>query len=66
MRLIEQNLPAGLKVAEQRILKLKPEYEVPFILFLEGLSFGEVAVKLGLPVQEVKEKIFTARRILTK
>lgn len=45
---------------------LKHETELPLMMFLEGYSFQVIAIKLNLPVDTVKKKIFLARRELTK
>jgi DNA-directed RNA polymerase specialized sigma24 family protein len=45
---------------------LNHEIELPIMMFLEGYSFQEIAIKLNLPVGTVKKKIFLARKELIK
>ena len=45
---------------------LKQEIELPLMMFLEGFSFNEIAIKLNLSVDTIKKKIFLARKELTK
>ncbi|MBK6285778.1 MAG: hypothetical protein IPF54_26680 [Draconibacterium sp.] len=35
-------------------------------MFIEGNSFQEIAIKLNLPVDTVKKRIFSARKMLIK
>jgi RNA polymerase sigma-70 factor (ECF subfamily) len=50
----------------KRSYGLKHEIELPFIMFLEGFSFYEIAIKLNLPVDTIRKKVFLARKELIK
>ncbi|GET24427.1 RNA polymerase sigma factor [Prolixibacter sp. NT017] len=49
----------------QCIDSLPDEYRVPFIMFLNGSKFIEIAQKLDLPVDTIKRSIFLSRVTLT-
>ena len=44
---------------------LKPEFKVPFNMFMEGFHYDEIAEELGIPMGTVKRRIFHARRKLS-
>jgi RNA polymerase sigma-70 factor (ECF subfamily) len=44
---------------------LKPEFKVPFKMFLEGYHYDEIADELAIPMGTVKSRIFHARRKLS-
>ena len=44
---------------------LKPEFKVPFSMFMEGFHYDEIAEELGIPMGTVKSRIFHARRKLS-
>jgi RNA polymerase sigma-70 factor (ECF subfamily) len=44
---------------------LKPEFKVPFKMFLEGYHYDEIADELSIPMGTVKSRIFHARRKLS-
>ena len=44
---------------------LKPEFKVPFNMFMEGFHYDEIAEELGIPMGTVKSRIFHARRKLS-
>ncbi|QZE15674.1 RNA polymerase sigma factor [Halosquirtibacter laminarini] len=56
--------------AEKEILKniyrLDKEFREPFVMFLNGFKYKEIAVKLGLPLGTVKSRIFFTRKKLEK
>jgi len=43
------------------INKLKDEYRMPLLRFVEGFKYNEIAEELNLPIGTVKSRIFTAR-----
>jgi RNA polymerase sigma-70 factor (ECF subfamily) len=43
------------------INKLKDEYKIPLLRFIEGFKYNEIADELHLPIGTVKSRIFTAR-----
>jgi RNA polymerase sigma-70 factor, ECF subfamily len=55
-------------INEQDILAaidgLKPEFKVPFTMFLDGFHYDEIAEELGIPMGTVKSRIFHARKKL--
>ena len=51
---------------EDSDIQMKKEIEIPFRMFIEGNSFQEIAIKLNLPVDTVKKRIFSARKMLIK
>jgi len=55
-------------INEQDILstieELKPEFKVPFKMFMEGYHYDEISEELSIPMGTVKSRIFHARRKL--
>ncbi|MDA0912432.1 MAG: sigma-70 family RNA polymerase sigma factor [Bacteroidetes bacterium] len=45
--------------------ELKPEFRVPFKMFLDGFHYDEIAGELDIPMGTVKSRIFHARRKLS-
>lgn len=43
---------------------LKPEFRVPFNMFVEGFHYDEIAAHLDIPMGTVKSRIFHARKKL--
>ena len=54
----EQDIPGEID-------NLKPEFKVPFNMFMEGFHYDEIAEELGIPMGTVKSRIFHARRKLS-
>ncbi|MDC1105913.1 sigma-70 family RNA polymerase sigma factor [Prolixibacteraceae bacterium] len=56
--------------AEKEILnniyRLDKEFREPFLMFLNGFKYKEIASKLGLPLGTVKSRIFFTRKKLEK
>jgi RNA polymerase sigma-70 factor (ECF subfamily) len=48
----------------EQIRYLPPMYRTPFMLYVDGYKYEEIAEKLGIPVGTVKSRIFTARERL--
>ena len=48
----------------EQIRYLPPMYRTPFMLYVEGYKYEEIAEILGIPVGTVKSRIFTARERL--
>ena len=48
----------------EQIRYLPPMYRTPFMLYVEGYKYEEIAEMLGIPVGTVKSRIFTARERL--
>jgi len=46
--------------------KLPPNYYLPFIKYMEGFRYSEIAIELDIPIGTVKTRIHVARRILKK
>ena len=68
-----ENVEADLAAAdrktlvEQALQKLPPAQRVPLVLFhLEGLSYEDIAAKLGVSLGKVKTDIFRGRETLRK
>ncbi len=54
-------------LVEQALQKLPPAQRVPLVLFhLEGLSYEDIAAKLGVSLGKVKTDIFRGRETLRK
>lgn len=50
---------------KEQIRQLKPGYKTPLLLFHQGgLSYGEIARSMNVPLSIVKNRIFRARKIL--
>jgi RNA polymerase sigma-70 factor (ECF subfamily) len=69
----DDNLEAKLEqsdreaLVEQALQRLPAAYRVPLVLFhMEGLSYEEVAAKLGISLGKVKTDIFRGREALRK
>jgi RNA polymerase sigma-70 factor (ECF subfamily) len=43
---------------------LEDEYKIPFMRFVDGYKYKEIAEELGLPIGTVKSRIFIARKKL--
>ncbi len=52
------------KEINQNIDALDDDYRIPFVMFLEGYKYKEVAEKLDLPIGTVKSRIFITRQKL--
>ena len=66
---IEENLAATDRkvLVEQALQKLPAAQRVPLVLFhLEGLTYEDIAAKLGVSLGKVKTDIFRARETLRK
>ena len=48
----------------EQIRYLPPMYRTPFMLYVEGYKYEEIAEMLAIPVGTVKSRIFTARERL--
>jgi len=46
------------------IEKLKDEFRIPFLLYLQGFKYKEIADKLNLKIGTVKSRIFLSRKCL--
>ncbi|MEY5043911.1 MAG: hypothetical protein RJA19_1138 [Bacteroidota bacterium] len=57
------------RIAEKDIVQaidaLKPEFKVPFDMFVSGYHYDEIAAHLGIPMGTVKSRIFHARKKLS-
>jgi RNA polymerase sigma-70 factor, ECF subfamily len=49
----------------RRIDSLKPDFKVPFNMFLSGFHYNEIAEEMGIPMGTVKSRIFHARKKLS-
>ena len=61
--------PSSAKIVDEKVLEavdaLPPEFrEVLVLSDMEGLSYGEIADTLKIPVGTVKSRLFRARRLL--
>jgi RNA polymerase sigma-70 factor, ECF subfamily len=66
---VEENLNRNERCAavEQALQKLAPAQRVPLVLYhLDGLSYEEIAAKLGVSLGKVKTDIFRGREVLRK
>ena len=45
---------------------LNPEYKIPFMMFLDGFKYIEIAKELSIPLGTVKSRIFFTRQKLGK
>lgn len=66
---VEEEVAAADRKAlvEQALQKLPPAQRVPLVLYhLEGLSYEEIAAKLGVSLGKVKTDIFRGREALRK
>ena len=54
------------KEIHQNIDALDDEYRIPFVMFIEGYKYKEIAKKLDLPLGTVKSRIFFTRKKLKK
>ncbi len=48
----------------EQIRYLPPMYRIPFMLYVAGYKYEEIAKMLGIPVGTVKSRIYAARKIL--
>jgi len=48
----------------KHVNKLSTDYQVPFILHIEGYKYKEIAKNLNIPIGTVKSRIFIARKKL--
>ncbi len=48
----------------QEISRLQDQYKIPFIQYLCGFQYDEIARKLNLPIGTIKSRIFLARKLL--
>jgi len=57
------NVETTVTVADinKAINKLKDEYRMPLLRFIEGFKYNEIADEFHLPIGTVKSRIFTAR-----
>lgn len=55
----EQEISAGIN-------ELAGEYRVPFMMFLDGYQYQEIAEEMQIPLGTVKSRIFFARKKLEK
>ena len=53
-----------LKEIKKAINSLNSDIKTPFILFLDGYKYNEIAEKMGTPLGTVKSRIFFARKQL--
>lgn len=59
--------PEGSFTAKEITMSInafRPEYKVPFSMYLAGYKYGEIAEKMKLPLGTVKSRIFFARKRL--
>ena len=66
---VEEDLAATDRrtIVEQALQKLPKAQRVPIVLFhLEGLSYEDIAAKLGVSLGKVKTDIFRGREALRK
>jgi len=48
------------------LLNLAEQYRVPFVRYVEGYKYEEIAAELSIPLGTVKTRIHEARRILSR
>ncbi len=53
-----------LKEIQKAINSLNNDIKIPFVLFLDGYKYNEIAKKMDTPLGTVKSRIFIARRQL--
>ncbi len=41
--------------------QLTPTYRIPFLMYVDGYEYKEIAADLGIPIGTVKSRIFNAR-----
>jgi RNA polymerase sigma factor (sigma-70 family) len=63
---LSYQLDVGNNVVLSEIGKLPDLFKVPFVLYLEGYKYAEIAEMLCEPIGTIKSRIFFARRILKK
>ena len=55
-----------LKLLYRTINKLPDDTKQPFIMFVSGLKYKEIAEKMGLPIGTIKSRLHFARKKLQK
>lgn len=53
-----------LKEIRRTVNKLPKEYRIPFMMYVSGFKYREIADKLGLPLGTVKSRIYFTRQRL--
>ncbi|MBW6536707.1 MAG: hypothetical protein K0B11_17000 [Mariniphaga sp.] len=51
-------------IQEKHIHSLEDDLRIPFLKFLDGFKYKEIAEEMNLPIGTVKSRIFYARRVL--
>ena len=53
-----------LKEIRRTVNELPKEYRIPFMMYVSGFKYREIADKLGLPLGTVKSRIYFTRQRL--
>lgn len=64
--LVEDSLEGSydLKEIRRTVNELPKEYRIPFMMYVSGFKYREIADKLGLPLGTVKSRIYFTRQRL--
>ena len=55
-----------MKELKELVKDLSDAYRVPFVLFIKGYQYHEIAEQLQIPIGTVKSRIYSARKNLQK
>ena len=56
--------PEGIVTTQEISAAMREDYRVPFVMFIQGYKYQEIAEHFKLPLGTVKSRIFVARRKL--
>jgi RNA polymerase sigma-70 factor, ECF subfamily len=55
------------EAVERAVARLRPDLSEPLMLYeVEGKSYADIAVMLGIPIGTVRTRIFRAREFIAK